>query len=140
MIVHTFRAHNQCRQRGELAGYAGPAGLFLSGSARAHHHSPDDGVIFNVPLGVATANLISAGHVPLWNPYLFSGMRPTARRSRCALSAQLVLLIHRRGGDKPNDARHVMVAALGAIYARRAGANITGAMPQFYLAIQRFSR
>src|SRR5688500_17645542 len=36
--------------------------------------SPDDGVIFNVPLRVAAANLMSSGYLPLWNPYIFSGM------------------------------------------------------------------
>jgi hypothetical protein len=36
--------------------------------------SPDDGVIFNIPMRVVVANLIHAGYVPLWNPYMFSGM------------------------------------------------------------------
>ena len=36
--------------------------------------SPDDGVIFNIPIRVAAANLMRSGHLPLWNPYIFSGM------------------------------------------------------------------
>src|SRR5687768_10676642 len=36
--------------------------------------APRDGVIFNIPMRVAAANLISAGYLPLWNPYIFGGM------------------------------------------------------------------
>src|SRR3954468_22237297 len=36
--------------------------------------SPDDGVIQNIPLRVAAANALRAGHLPLWNPDIFCGM------------------------------------------------------------------
>src|ERR1044072_8612419 len=36
--------------------------------------APDDGMIFNVQLRVAAANIFLSGHLPLWNPYIFSGM------------------------------------------------------------------
>jgi hypothetical protein len=36
--------------------------------------SPDDGLIFNIPIRVAVANLLHAGHLPFWNPYFFCGM------------------------------------------------------------------
>src|SRR5205809_1964425 len=36
--------------------------------------SPDDGVIFNIPLRVAAANLVRSGYLPLWNPYMFCGL------------------------------------------------------------------
>src|SRR6267143_4506701 len=35
---------------------------------------PDDGMLFNVPLRVAAAQMVLSGHLPLWNPYIFSGM------------------------------------------------------------------
>jgi hypothetical protein len=93
--------------------------------------SPDDGVIFNVPLRVAAANLIRAGHLPLWNPYIFSGM-PLHGAAQAGLLFPLnwFYLI-----SSPQVATNLMmlatymVAALGAyLYARRAGADITGAI------------
>jgi hypothetical protein len=36
--------------------------------------APDDGVLFNVPLRVAVANMIRSGYLPLWNPYIFGGV------------------------------------------------------------------
>src|SRR5688500_4434381 len=35
---------------------------------------PDDGTIFNTPLRVAAADIALGGSLPLWNPYIFSGM------------------------------------------------------------------
>src|SRR6185503_21148886 len=35
---------------------------------------PDDGIIQNVPFRVAAAQIVLSGHLPLWNPYIFSGM------------------------------------------------------------------
>lgn len=93
--------------------------------------SPDDGVIFNVPLRVAAANIIRAGQIPLWNPYLFSGM-PLHGAAQAGLLFPLnwFYLI-----SSPPVATNLMmlgaymVAALGAyLYARRAGADITGAL------------
>ena len=36
--------------------------------------SPDDGVILMSRCALASPNVIHAGYVPLWNPYMFSGM------------------------------------------------------------------
>src|ERR1043165_4396667 len=36
--------------------------------------APDDGLLFNVPLRVAAAQITLSGSLPLWNPYIFSGM------------------------------------------------------------------
>ena len=91
--------------------------------------SPDDGVIFNIPLRVAAANLIRAGHFPLWNPYIFSGM-PLHGAAQAGLLFPLnwFYLI-----SSPPVATNLMmlatymVAALGAyLFARRSGADITG--------------
>jgi hypothetical protein len=91
--------------------------------------APDDGVIFNVPLRTATANLIQHGFLPLWNPYIFSGMPLFA-------SAQGGVLFPLNWWYvifSPPVATNVMVlmsyslAALGAyLYARKAGASIAG--------------
>src|SRR5690242_5905313 len=35
---------------------------------------PADGFLQNVPFRVAAAQMIRAGHLPLWNPDIFSGM------------------------------------------------------------------
>lgn len=91
--------------------------------------SPDDGVIFNVPLRVAAAEIVRAGHWPLWNPYLFSGM-PLHGAAQAGLLFPLnwFYLFF-----SPATATNLMMlssyalAALGAyLYARRAGASITG--------------
>ena len=36
--------------------------------------SPDDGLILNLPLRAVAARILLDGHLPLWNPYIFSGM------------------------------------------------------------------
>ena len=36
--------------------------------------SPDDGILQNVPFRVAAAQIVRSGHLPIWNPYIFSGM------------------------------------------------------------------
>jgi hypothetical protein len=35
---------------------------------------PDDGLLQNVPYRVAAAEIVKSGYLPLWNPYIFSGM------------------------------------------------------------------
>src|SRR6266550_2948380 len=98
--------------------------------------SPDDGVIFNVPLRVAAANIIRGGHLPLWNPYLFSGM-PLHGAAQAGLLFPLnwSYLI-----SSPPVATNLMmlgtymVAALGAyLFARRAGADIAGALATSFI-------
>jgi len=98
--------------------------------------SPDDGVIFNIPLRVAAANLIRSGHIPLWNPYMFSGM-PLHGAAQAGLLFPLnwFYLI-----SSPPVATNLMmlatymVAALGAyLFARRSGADITGAIATSFI-------
>ena len=93
--------------------------------------SPDDGVLFNVPLRVAAARIALDGHLPLWNPGLFSGM-PLHGAAQAGLLFPLnwFYLVF----DPPAATNLMMlstyiVAALGAyLYARRGGSNIWGAV------------
>lgn len=93
--------------------------------------SPDDGVIFNVPLRIAAANLLKAGYLPLWNPYVFSGMPlHAAAQAGLLLPLNWFYLFFRA----PLATNLMMLttfalAALGAyLYARRSGTNIAGAV------------
>ena len=91
--------------------------------------APDDGLIFNVPLRTATAQMMRHGFLPLWNPYIFSGMPLFASAQGGVLfPLNWWYLIF-----SPPVATNVMVlmsyslAALGAyLYARKAGASIAG--------------
>lgn len=93
--------------------------------------SPDDGIIFNIPLRTAAANIMRGGYLPLWNPYIFSGM-PLHGAAQAGLLFPLnwSYLIF-----SPPVATNVMMlatyvlAALGAyLYARRSGCLIAGAI------------
>ena len=92
--------------------------------------SPDDGVIFNVPLRVAVANLIHSGYVPLWNPYIFSGM-PLFGAAQAGVLFPLnwfYLLFGIPVATNLMMLSTYMLAALGAyLYARRSGSSIAGA-------------
>ena len=93
--------------------------------------SPDDGVIFNIPIRVAVANLIHAGYVPLWNPYMFSGM-PLFGAAQAGVAFPLnwfYLLFSIPVATNLMMLSTYMLAALGAyLYARRSGASIAGAV------------
>src|SRR5262249_62094984 len=91
--------------------------------------SPDDGVLFNVPLRVAAANIIRSGYLPLWDPYMFSGL-PLHGAAQAGLLFPLnwFYLI-----SSSSIATNLMmlstyaIAGVGAyLYARRAGADIAG--------------
>jgi hypothetical protein len=92
--------------------------------------SPDDGVIFNIPLRVAAAHIIRAGHLPLWNPYIFSGM-PLFGAAQAGVLFPLnwfYLLFSIPVATNLMMLSSYMLAALGAyLYARRTGASIAGA-------------
>ncbi len=98
--------------------------------------SPDDGVIFNIPLRVAAANLMRAGHLPLWNPYIFSGM-PLHGAAQAGLLFPLnwfYLVFSPPVATNLMMLATYMVAALGAyLFARRSGANITGALATSFI-------
>ncbi|HEX3279820.1 MAG TPA: YfhO family protein [Pyrinomonadaceae bacterium] len=93
--------------------------------------SPDDGIIFNIPLRVAAANIIRAGYLPLWNPYLFSGM-PLHGAAQAGLLFPLnwfYLLFSAPVATNVMMLSTYMLAALGAyLYARRSGSLVTGAI------------
>src|SRR5262245_15871327 len=93
--------------------------------------SPDDGVIFNIPLRVMAANMVRSGSLPLWNPYIFCGL-PLHGAAQAGLLFPLnwFYLI-----SNPRLATNLMMlstyalAAVGAyVYSRRAGADIPGAV------------
>ena len=93
--------------------------------------SPDDGVIFNIPLRVAAAHLIRSGRLPLWNPYMFCGL-PLHGAAQAGLLFPLnwfYVISSPRIATNLMMLSTYMVAAVGAyLYARRAGADIPGAV------------
>jgi Bacterial membrane protein YfhO len=92
--------------------------------------SPDDGIIQNIPLRVAVANVIRAGHLPLWNPYIFCGMPLHAAAQGGVLFPLNWFYVVFNVAQATNlmMLSTYLVAALGAfLYARRAGASIAGA-------------
>jgi len=92
--------------------------------------SPDDGVIQNIPLRVAVASVVRAGHLPLWNPYIFCGMPLHAAAQGGVLFPLnwFYLVFNVPQATNLMMLSTYLVAALGAyLYARRAGASIAGA-------------
>ena len=92
--------------------------------------SPDDGVIFNIPMRVVAANMVHAGHVPLWNPYMFGGM-PLFGAAQAGVLFPLnwfYLVFSIPLATNLMMLSTFALAALGAyLYARRSGASIAGA-------------
>jgi hypothetical protein len=92
---------------------------------------PDDGMLFNVPLRVAAANLVRSGHLPLWNPYIFSGM-PLLGSAQGGLLFPLNWFYLVFSPAVATDLMVIsgyMVAASGAyFFARRSGTSIAGAI------------
>ncbi|MDX6384180.1 MAG: hypothetical protein QOK48_1753 [Blastocatellia bacterium] len=92
---------------------------------------PDDGMLFNVPLRVAAANMVRSGHLPLWNPYIFSGM-PLLGSAQGGLLFPLNWFYLVFSPIVATDLMVIsayMVAASGAyFFARRTGASIAGAI------------
>ncbi|HYJ05469.1 MAG TPA: YfhO family protein [Chthoniobacterales bacterium] len=92
---------------------------------------PDDGIIQNVPLRVVVADLIRAGHAPLWNPFIFCGM-PLLGAAQAGVLFPLnwfYLLFSAPVATNLMMLSAYMLAALGAfLYARRSGPSIRGAV------------
>ena len=92
---------------------------------------PDDGMLFNVPLRVAAANMVRSGRLPLWNPYIFSGM-PLLGSAQGGLLFPLNWFYLVFSPAVATDLMVIsayMLAASGAyFFARRTGASIAGAM------------
>lgn len=93
--------------------------------------SPDDGLIFNIPIRVTVANLLHAGYLPLWNPYFFGGM-PLFAAAQAGVLFPLnwfYLAFSAPVATNLMMLSSYMVAALGAyLYARRSGSNVAGAV------------
>src|SRR2546430_16255330 len=51
-----------------------PVLYFLPALLQGRVLCPDDDLLQNVPFRVAAAQIMRSGHLPLWNPYIFSGM------------------------------------------------------------------
>ncbi len=88
-------------------------------------------MLFNVPLRVAAAQIVQSGHLPLWNPYIFSGM-PLLAAAQGGLLFPLNWFYLVFSPVVATDLIVIsayMVAALGAyLYARRTGASVAGAL------------
>ena len=92
---------------------------------------PDDGTIFNTPLRVAAADITLGGSLPLWNPYIFSGMPLLASAQGGLLFPPnwFYLFFSPQAATNLMVVSSYMIAALGAyLYARRAGASAAGSV------------
>lgn len=92
---------------------------------------PDDGMLFNVPLRVAAANIVRSGHLPLWNPYIFSGM-PLLAAAQGGLLFPLnwfyLVFSPAVATDLMVISAYMLTAAGAYLFARRTGASIAGAV------------
>ncbi len=92
---------------------------------------PDDGVLFNIPIRVAAANLVLSGNLPLWNPYIFSGIPLWASAQGGLLFPLNWFYLIFSAGVATNlmVLSTYMIAAAGAyFYARRTGLSLLGAV------------
>lgn len=92
---------------------------------------PDDGLLFNVPLRVAAAQITLSGSLPLWNPYIFSGM-PLFASAQGGLLFPLnwfYLIFNAVAATNLMVVSTYTVAGLGAyLFARRNGSSVTGSL------------
>ncbi|PYS68677.1 MAG: hypothetical protein DMF69_19480, partial [Acidobacteria bacterium] len=92
---------------------------------------PDDGILYNIPIRVTAANLALSGNLPLWNPYIFSGMPLWASAQGGLLFPVNWFYLVFSPGVATNlmVLSTYMIAAAGAyLYARRARMSILGAV------------
>jgi Bacterial membrane protein YfhO len=114
-----------------LAVALAPLAYFYPATAGQLVISPDDGVIFNVPLREAAARIFLSGSLPLWNPYVFCGM-PLHAAAQAGLLFPLNWFY--LAFSTPTATNLMMlstysVAGLGAfLYARRSGSSTAGAL------------
>jgi hypothetical protein len=114
-----------------LAVALAPVLYFLPAILNGSVLCPDDGTIFNTPLRVAAANITLGGSLPLWNPYIFSGMPLLASAQGGTLFPLnwLYLAFDAAVATNLMVVASYMIAALGAyLYARRAGASVAGSV------------
>ena len=114
-----------------LAVTLAPIFYFLPAAINQKVLCPYDGLIQNVPLRVAAANILRAGSLPLWNPYYFSGI-PLLASSQAGVLFPLnwyYLVFSPPVATNLMVISSYMLAALGAyLYSRRSGASIAGAL------------
>lgn len=108
-----------------------PVLYFLPAVAGRITLAPDDGLLFNVPLRVAAAQITLSGSLPLWNPYIFSGM-PLFASAQGGLLFPLnwfYLIFNTNAATNLMVVSTYVVAGLGAyLFARRIGSSITGSL------------
>jgi hypothetical protein len=114
-----------------LAVALAPLVYFLPGVRGQVVLAPDDGLLFNVPLREAAAQMTLAGSLPLWNPYIFSGM-PLFASAQGGLLFPLNWFYLAFGVVAATNLMVVStyaVAGLGAyLFARRAGSSVAGSL------------
>lgn len=91
----------------------------------------EDGLLFNVPLRVAAANMVRSGILSLWNPYIFSGMplHASAQGGMLFPLNWFFLFFDAPVATNLMALSTYMLAALGAyLYARRSGSSVWGAI------------
>jgi hypothetical protein len=92
---------------------------------------PDDGMLFNVPLRVAAAQMVRSGHLPLWNPYIFGGMPMLAAAQGgflFPLNWFYLVFSPALATDLMVISAYVLAASGAYFYARRTGTSIAGAI------------
>lgn len=114
-----------------LAVALAPLAYFYPATAGRLVISPDDGVIFNIPLREAAARILLSGSLPLWNPYVFCGM-PLHAAAQGGLLFPLNWFY--LAFSTPTATNLMMLstyaaAGLGALlYARRSGSSVAGSL------------
>lgn len=92
---------------------------------------PDDGMLFNVPLRVAAAQMVRSGHLPLWDPYIFSGMPMLAAAQGgflFPLNWFYLVFSPVVATDLVTISAYMLAASGAYLFARRTGASIAGAI------------
>src|SRR6266576_5478641 len=107
-----------------------PVIYFLPAILRGKVLCPDDDLLQNVPFRVAAAQIIRSGYLPLWNPYIFSGM-PLLATAQVGILFPLnwfYLFFSAPTATNLMVVTTYVVAGLGAyLYARRIGVSVIGA-------------
>ena len=108
--TRTDRAHHLRRTRrwlwrtadgrAVLVLVAVPLALFVVPALCGYPAIAGDNAIQNFPLRVFSGQLVRQGHLPLWNPYIWSG-QPTARRAERRLVLPVDLRLRRPARASP---------------------------------------
>jgi hypothetical protein len=108
-----------------------PILYFITPILKGHVLCPDDGILQNVPFRVAAAQMLKSGFLPLWDPYIFSGM-PFLAAAQAGILYPLnwfYLIFSPAAATNLMVVSSYMVAGVGAyLYARRIGTSVSGSM------------